>query len=163
MSAAAARMEHGRRERLLRVMGVTPWRLRGHEATAVEAPVAVVTAPAFGTDAVCVLVVPSGCTARQLDLIGRALLGFGPVLARAARIEVIDGAVSSVPLARAYLVFGEAQAHALGREMSAAVMSSAHIVLVDEPARILTEPAAKRRLWSGLRTLRRALLAATNS
>jgi hypothetical protein len=162
MTVTAARMESGRRERLLRVMGVTPWRLRGQGAPAVEASSAAVATRAFAADTVCVLVVPSGCTARQLDLIGRALIGFGPVLARAARIEVIDGAVSAVPIATAYLVFGEAQAHALGRELPVAVMSGAHIVLVDEPARILTEPAAKRRLWSGLRALRRGLPAANS-
>lgn len=62
-----------------------------------------------------------------------------------------------VPEARAYLVFGEAQAHALGRKLPAAVLHRAQIVLADEPALVLTSAAAKRRLWNALRSVRRAL------
>jgi len=65
-----------------------------------------------------------------------------------------------VPEAQAYLVFGEAQAHALGRALPAAVMHQAQIVLADEPALVLTSADAKRRLWNALRSVRRALAAA---
>ena len=64
-----------------------------------------------------------------------------------------------VPHAPAYLVFGQAQAHALGRALPAQVMRDAHIVLADAPADILAQSVAKRRLWQALRTLRRALAA----
>jgi hypothetical protein len=56
-----------------------------------------------------------------------------------------------------YLVFGQAQAHALGRELPAAVMSEAHIALVDEPGPLLFGADGKRRLWAALRQARRAL------
>ena len=62
----------------------------------------------------------------------------------------------AVPHARAYLVFGAPQAHALGRELPAQVVQQAHIVLADEPAALLAA-AAKRRLWQALRSLRKAL------
>ena len=64
-----------------------------------------------------------------------------------------------VPHAPAYLVFGQAQAHALGRALPASVMRDAHIVLADTPAEILAQANSKRRLWQALRTLRRALAA----
>lgn len=147
------------RARVLRALGVTPWRLRSVAASTPEVIVAGVVAesPASTTD--CVVVVPAGCKARELDLLGRAFCTFGPKLARAARIEV--GADSTrIPHARAYLVLGEAQAHALGRDLPAEVMHQAHIVLADTPAEVLAGGAGKRRLWSALRNLRRALAAA---
>jgi len=64
---------------------------------------------------------------------------------------------SAVPPVRAYLVFGQAQAHALGRELPAAVMNQAQIVLADEPSQVLANGGGKRRLWTALRQLRRAL------
>jgi hypothetical protein len=101
---------------------------------------------------------PDGCAARELDLLGRALAAYGPALARAGRITVRDGRpVAAVPPVRAYLVFGQAQAHALGRELPAAVMNQAQIVLADEPHEVLATGAGKRRLWTALRQLRRAL------
>ena len=66
------------------------------------------------------------------------------------------------PAARAYLVFGEGQAHALGRKLPTEVMQRAQIVLVDEPSHVLLQAASKRRLWIALRTLRRALAGATS-
>jgi hypothetical protein len=156
---AVALASTGRRERLLRVMGVTPWRLRA-PASAANETVAVAFTAAVDA-ATCVVIVPAGCTGRELDLVGRALHGFGPAFARAARLEVRDGNIGGVPPAGVYLVFGEEQARALGRELSASVLASAHIVLVDEPSRVLAEAAAKRRLWNALRTLRRAMLAST--
>ena len=109
----------------------------------------------------CVAVLPQGCSARELDLLGRALATCGAALARAARVTVSDGQLAAdVPEARAYLVFGEAQAHALGRALPAAAMHQAQIVLADEPALLLTSAGAKRRLWNALRSVRRTLAAA---
>lgn len=109
------------------------------------------------------VVLPQGCGTRELDLIGRALGACGAVLARAARVTVSGGQLAGeVPVARAYLVFGEMQAHALGRALPAAVMRDAQIVLADEPALVLARAEAKRRLWNALRSLRRALAAAGN-
>jgi hypothetical protein len=106
----------------------------------------------------CIVLLPAGCSPRELDLIGRALMTGGAAVARAARIEVSNGQLPAAPPeARAYLVFGEAQAHALGRELPAAVLSRAHIVLADEPAGVLGSGEGKRRLWNALRNLRRAL------
>jgi hypothetical protein len=106
----------------------------------------------------CVVVLPEGCSVRELDLLGRALNGCGAGLARAARLTVTGGQIAgTIPQARAYLVFGEAQAHALGRSLPAAVMHQAQIVLADEPAQVLLHADAKRRLWSALRSVRRVL------
>ncbi len=146
---------HDHRSRVLRALGVTPWvrrTLPGGAAVAAEA--------GDSADAVaCVVVLPAGCSTRELDLLGRALTAAGARLARAARVSVSGGQLAApVPEARAYLVFGEAQAHALGRCLPAAVMQQAQIVLADEPALLLTRADAKRRLWSALRSLRRALV-----
>jgi hypothetical protein len=145
------------RERVLRALGVTPWvrRLAAVEPV-VQADASPTEAAAFASGD-CIVVLPAGCSTRELDLVGRALMTCGPLVARAPRIEVRDGQLASVPQARAYLVFGEAQAHALGRELPAAVLSRAHIVLADEPAGVLASGAGKRRLWNALRSLRRAL------
>ena len=64
-----------------------------------------------------------------------------------------------VPHAPAYLVFGQAQAHALGRALPAKVMRDAHIVLADAPADILARGSCKRSLWHALRSLRRSMAA----
>ena len=145
-----------RRQRLLKAMGVTPWRLRAGEAVPVQAGSPVNDGPADERVA-CVVILPAGASEREQDLIGRALRACGPVMGRAARMEVGERGLGQVPVAAAYLVFGEAQARALGRELPAAVMSAAQIVLVDPPGAILADAAAKRRLWNGLRTLGRAL------
>jgi DNA polymerase III psi subunit len=146
-----------RRERLLRVMGVTPWRLRvGDVAPANDIQPA--NEAGVGEHVGCVVVLPAGSSARELDLLGKALRAFGPVTGRAARLEVGERGLGQVPVAAAYLVFGDAQAHALGRDLSAAALSAAQIVLVDPPSAILADPAAKRRLWNGLRALGRAFV-----
>ncbi|MET0330978.1 MAG: hypothetical protein ABW154_06060 [Dyella sp.] len=151
MSAAVASADH--RQRLLRALGVTPWVRR------VPVSISEVDSPAGAISSTdCVVVLPAGCTARELDLLGRALHSFGAALARAARVSVHEGALSSVPSARAYLVFGQAQAHALGRQLPAAVMNEAHIALVELPqSSWLSGAAAKRQLWMAMRGLRRAL------
>lgn len=143
------------RARVLRALGIMPWVRRA--ASAPVAELAPETAAAATGGGECVVVLPAGCSTRELDLIGRALLTGGPAMARAPRIEVRDGRLPAAPEARAYLVFGEAQAHALGRELPAARLGQAHIVLADEPADVLATGAGKRRLWSALRNLRRAL------
>lgn len=145
------------RERLLRALGMTPWVRRSVSSSANDAMPewAMDTVPALAGD--CVVVLPAGCAPRELDLLGRALLSCGPLVARAPRIEVAGGELPSAPEARAYLVLGEAQARALGRVLPAATLASAHIVLADEPASVLASGASKRRLWNALRNLRRAL------
>lgn len=144
------------RERALRALGITPWVRRNVAPTVVAEPVSLDTPPAVAAGD-CVVLLPAGCSPRELDLVGRALMSCGPVLARAPRIEVSNGRLPAAPEARAYLVFGEAQAHALGRELPAAALSRAHIVLADEPGGVLSSGAGKRRLWNALRSLRRAL------
>jgi len=157
MSVAPA--SHGsasRRTRMLRALGVTPW-VRRAVAVPAEAWMEPAAVPVV-VPASCVVLLPDGCAARELDLLGRALAAYGPELARAGRILVKDGRPgSAVPPVRAYLVFGQAQAHALGRELPAAVMNQAQIVLADEPSQVLANGGGKRRLWTALRQLRRAL------
>ncbi len=149
------------RDRVLRALGVTPWVRRAMPdllpGLAESNPLMMDAAAGIA----CVVVLPEGCSTRELDLLGRALNACGAALARAARITVSDGQLAAdLPEARAYLVFGEAQAHALGRGLPAAAMHQAQIVLADEPALVLTSAGAKRRLWSALRSLRRALATA---
>jgi hypothetical protein len=151
MSALIASPAH--RTRVLRALGVVPWRRRAMAAMQ-ELSVAEPAAN-YAVNAAVVVVLPPGCAVRELDLLGRALCAFGPHLARAARVEASDA--MQVPHARAYLVFGQAQAHTLGRALPADVMRDAHIVLVDAPAEILGQAPAKRRLWQALRSVYRAL------
>ncbi|WEN16259.1 hypothetical protein PY254_06215 [Rhodanobacter sp. AS-Z3] len=157
---AQSSFDAGHRDRVLRALGVTPWIRRGLPVAAVqcnESGAGVdATTDAAGPVA-CVVVLPDGCTTRELDLVSRALMGCGAVLARAARVVVREGQLAVAPEAQAYLVFGEAQAHALGRALPAAVMHRAQIVLVDEPAQVLIHAEAKRRLWNALRSVRRTL------
>ncbi|GAB2565866.1 hypothetical protein ISP15_13630 [Dyella jejuensis] len=152
MSATAASPAH--RARMLRALGVVPWRRR--EAAA--APIAQLgeTPAEIAASNGVVVVLPRGCAVRELDLIGRALYAFGPRLARAPRIEAAENEAMAVPHAGAYLVFGQAQAHALGRALPAEVMRDAQIVLADAPADLLAQAASKRRLWQALRAMRRA-------
>lgn len=158
MTAAVAPAAQTHREQVLRAMGVTVYRLRdATSAAAADAPAGVVPAPVHAT---CVLVLPAGCTPRQLDLVGRAMTAFGAAFARAPRIEVVDGEVAvAVPVATAYLAFGEAQARALGRVLPAAAMAAAQVALLDVPAR-LSDAAGKRGLWNAMKALRRSLRAA---
>lgn len=153
MSALVA--SPGHRERVLRALGVVPWRLRAVAPAPVESMVS--AAAELPIQGGVVVVLPSGCAVRELDLIGRVLCAFGPQLARAARIEATDTETMQVPHVRAYLVFGQAQAHALGRVLPADVMRDAHIVLADAPADVLGQAASKRRLWHALRSMRRAV------
>ena len=141
------------RARLLRALGVTPW--QRHQPSNTDDQAIAAPADSLAT-AECVVLLPAGCAARELDLLGRAFRALGPVLARAARIEIGEAPVR-IPHARAYLVLGEAQAHALGRDLPAETMHRAHIVLADTPAGVLAGADGKRRLWSALRSLRRAL------
>lgn len=145
------------RARALRALGVTPWVQRAGRGVPVVEPMQAAADLALGV--ACVVVLPESCSTRELDLLGRLLNTCGATLARAARVRVIGGQLADdVPHARAYLVFGEAQAHALGRALPAAAMHRAQIVLADELALVLTGADAKRRLWSALRNLRRGLI-----
>lgn len=158
MSAVVASPVH--RARVLRTLGVVAWQRRTVIGTAPAAsPVQSADVQQTSASAGVVVVLPTGCAVRELDLLGRALSAFGAQLARAPRIEALGDETMQVPHVPAYLVFGQAQAHALGRALPAQVMRDAHIVLADTPADILTQASAKRRLWQALRTLRRALVA----
>jgi len=153
------------RARVLRALGVTPWVRHTAQGASIDMAepdqAAGVSVDSFSATVACVVVLPQSCSTRELDLLGRAFSGCGAMLARAARVTVSgDQLAANVPEARAYLVFGEAQAHALGRMLPAAVLHRAQIVLADEPALVLTSADAKRRLWSALRSLRRALATA---
>lgn len=144
------------RARLLRALGVTPWVRRQPSST--EAPVVLDASELQAAPGDSVVLLPAGCPVALLDLLGRAFSAYGPSLARAARIEVAaDGQLGHVPEVRAYLVFGQAQAHALGRVLPASVLNRAQIVLADEPHEIRASGEGKRRLWNALRSLRRAL------
>lgn len=146
------------RERVLHALGLARWQRR----PAALAPLAAIGGmpQADMAHAECVVLLPAACGARELDLLGRALSSGGAALARAARVQVLPGeAEIAVPHARAYLACGEAQAHALGRSLPMQATAQAQIVLVDEPARLLGDAAAKRRLWLALRTLQRSLAA----
>ena len=153
------------RARVLRALGMTPWVRRASPAVTVGTVEPMTTANAATDRAAgvaCVVVLSEGCSTRELDLLGRALSACGTTWARAARVTVSGGQLAAdVPEARAYLVLGEAQAHALGRTLPAAVLQAAQIVLADELALVLTSANAKRRLWSALRSLRRALATAS--
>lgn len=155
--AGTTELDAARRARVLHELGVVPWtRRQGRAIDGLDATPAA-SAVASGTVA-CVLVIPDGCSAREMDLLGRTLNACGPVLARAARVIARDGQLlGDVPEARVYLVFGEAQAHALGRSLSAAAMHRAQIILADEPSLVLGSAASKRGLWNALRGVRRAL------
>lgn len=154
MSAA---MASDRRQEVLRALGITPWVRR--ELAVADEPVSASSDAAPSRR--CVVLIPAGGDVRAMDLLGRALSACGAELARAGRISVSAGAVSApVPHAPVYLAFGQAQAHALGRELPAAVTGQAHIALVDEPAQLLVDASSKRRLWAALRQVRRALASA---
>jgi hypothetical protein len=150
------------RVRLLRALGITPWTRRALASGAVS-KVGMDSAAEPGAEAAagsaCVVVLGAGNSTRELDLLGRALNACGAALARAARVTVSAGQLHEVPAASAYLVFGEAQAHALGRGLPVAVMQRAQIVLVDDLAQVLIDAGAKRRLWGALRRLRQTLAA----
>ncbi|MCP1373553.1 hypothetical protein [Dyella lutea] len=154
-------MLDARRQQVLQAMGITPWVRRVRESGApAEEPM--LDAPAVEPPvARCIVVLPAQLPPRTMDVLGRALQAAGAGIARAGRVLVADGQTqASVPHAPAYLVFGQAQAHALGRELPAAVMSQAHIALVDAPEALFAGAEGKRRLWAALRQLRRALAVA---
>ena len=147
-----------RQREVNRLLGLSPMRLRTRgPMMADSATAAVGDAAADMSGAACVLILPAGCSPATLDMLGRAVQAYGPTLARAARIEVRDGRLPDVPAARAYLAFGSEQAQALGRELPAAVLAAAEVVLVDPPMALQGDAAAKRRLWTAMRTVRRAL------
>lgn len=142
------------RARVLRALGLMPWVRREQGgaplAHAEAAPVlAAAAASAF------VLVLPQDVGAPERDMLARALAAADVMFAQAPQVSPRDGELLDVPVAAAYLVFGQAQAHALGRCLDAAALQRAQIVLVDAPSALLVDAAAKRRLWTALRGLRR--------
>ena len=150
-----------RRHEVLHALGITPWVRRMRAETVDESPAPMVDVVAQAAPARCVVVLPAQLPTRAMDLLGRALHAAGAEVARAGRITVADGQpTAAVPHAPVYLVFGQAQAHALGRELPATVMGAAHIALVDEPDALFGGADGKRRLWAALRQLRRALAGA---
>lgn len=154
MPAMGADRPGSHRARVLRALGVTPWVRRSVARVADAEPLPATMAADVG----CVVILPEVCSTRELDLLGRAFNACGATLARAPRIRASGSELTGdVPEARVYLVFGDAQAHALGRALPSAVMNQAQILLADDPALVLTSAGAKRRLWSALRSLRRAL------
>jgi hypothetical protein len=157
---ARPRVSAAHRARVLRALGVTPWVRRSVASGLVEAAAELLeSVDAIESGQRCVVVLAQGASGRELSLLDRALRSAGPALAQAVHVAVRDGQLVEVPPADAYLVFGEAQAHALGRTLAADVLQRAQIVLVDPLAALLSDPAAKRRLWMALRGLRRTLAA----
>ncbi|MEO7072702.1 MAG: hypothetical protein ABI300_06900 [Rhodanobacter sp.] len=152
-------MSDAHRMRVLRALGVTPW-VRRASALDASPTGALEASEVIGPGNACVVVLAPEASRRQLGLLDQALASGGPALARAPRVVTRDGQLGDVPPAAAYLVFGEAQAHALGRALPADTLRSAQIVLVDALPAVLTDPSAKRRLWVALRGLRRTLAAA---
>ncbi|WP_250625137.1 hypothetical protein [Pinirhizobacter soli] len=147
-----------RQREVNRLLGLSPVRLRARGPMMADSATPAAGEPAADmSGAACVLILPAGCSPSALDMLGRAVQAYGPTLARAARIEVRDGRLPDVPAARAYLAFGSEQAQALGRELPAAVLAAAEVVLVDSPTTLQGDAAAKRRLWTAMRTVRRAL------
>jgi hypothetical protein len=146
-----------RQREVNRLLGVSPMRLRSRSPVMADSAAAATGQVATAPGAACVLILPAGCSPGALDMLGRAVQAYGPTLARAARIEVRGGRLTDVPAARAYLAFGSEQAQALGRELPAAVLAAAEVVLVDPPTALQGDGAAKRRLWTAMRTVRRAL------
>lgn len=143
------------RRRLLHAMGVTPYALRvragGDEPVVAEHAAATGGAEEVG----CVLMLPGGYDRRQLAVLEQAMRSLGAGFAPAVHVTVVDGQPSGpVPAASAYLAFGEAQAHALGRNLSAEVMAAADVVLLDQPQTLL-QADGKRRLWQALGGVRR--------
>ncbi|HET7268740.1 MAG TPA: hypothetical protein VFJ15_11580 [Oleiagrimonas sp.] len=147
------------RHRVLRALGVTPYGLRAPCRADESAPSAAdagapTCAPAVDATSACVLVMPADCAKRERNLVEQIMCALGGVFAEAVRVEVTAGQLPSVPSARAYLAFGKAQAHALGRVLPADVMAVAEVLLVDAPD-VLFDAAAKRRLWQAVSGLRR--------
>ncbi len=72
--AVLAHASSAHRERVLRALGVTPWVRRVPSDAAVEATE---IAPAAVSSGECVVLLPAGCSQRELDLVGRALMTSG--------------------------------------------------------------------------------------
>lgn len=141
-----ATMDH--RQRVLRALGVTPYRLRGRAGATPPSPEAGEAA------ARCVLVVADDCDARQRTLLDHIVRAFGRRLVVTARIPVAGGELATpLPPADAYLAFGDAQVRALERGLPAAP-ADAQVLRLAAPADLF-QAAGKRRLWQALRVLRR--------
>jgi hypothetical protein len=146
MNAAASHVDAVHRARVLRALGMVPWVRRAAPTPLATQEDITAAPPVQGDDApgACVVVLPGGCATRELDLLGRTFGACGAWLARAARVSVNAAGelAEAPPAARAYLVFGETQAHALGRSLPAEVMQRAQNVLVDQPTQVLSHAAS---------------------
>lgn len=138
------------RRRVLRALGVTAYGLRVEFRADADAGAGESTE----ATATCVLVMPGDCGARERQRVEQVMQALGGLFAEAAQVEVMAGELPSVPAARAYLAFGTAQAHALGRTLSTDVMAAAEVLLLDAPDALATA-AGKRRLWQAVSGLRR--------
>ncbi|HET8553550.1 MAG TPA: hypothetical protein VFL78_01895 [Rhodanobacteraceae bacterium] len=149
--SASMPLAAGRRQHILRALGVTPYALRGRrEVDALPVPEGDGAGPVS-----CVLVMPEGCTERLQRLVMRIMQALGDGFAGAPRVVVKAGDLDApAPAASAYLAFGETQARALGRSLPTAVMAAAEVLLLDEPQALL-EAGGKRRLWQAVSGLRR--------
>lgn len=158
MSMAASTVaDH--RQRVLRALGVVPYVRRARQKTVADTPAGaagnVAMPPTVAGLLPCVLVLPEGCTERQQHLLARVMQALGKGFARAPSVVVAGRDLHEpVPHASAYLVFGEAQARALGRSLPTAVMTAAEVLLLDDPQALL-QGDGKRRLWQAIGGLRR--------
>lgn len=139
----------GRRLRLLRAMGVVPYRL--HVQGSVHDPELKAAQPG---PAACVLVLPQDCAKRPLAVLEKALdLLRADVAARIERVVVVDGRTDGdVPAAPVYVAFGPVQAAAVGQCLGAKGATDASVIPLDAPDALLGA-AGKRQLWHLLRRL----------
>lgn len=145
MSVVAPSRTDGQRLRRLTAMGLQPWVLRDAVSR---------------TDSLrCVVIVPAAALAdtRQRQLIDLAVACLGLPDTAVMHLTVRDNRLTATAAATpAYLVFGQAQAQALGSASSTDQLKRACIALVDEPAQLLRTPVRKRDLWLAVKAVRRA-------
>lgn len=94
------------------------------------------------------------CAAHEREAVLPALRAIGLDPERATWLA--PDALTSLPAAANYLVFGEPLARALGAELPTAQQQAARIVVAAAPAQ-WRDAAAKRRLWQVLKPLARSL------
>ncbi|HEX7341110.1 MAG TPA: hypothetical protein VF269_02420 [Rhodanobacteraceae bacterium] len=155
MTVTAA-VDANHRQRILHALGVTMYALRGNcrPMSAGDSAIAAPPWPATGPGTVA-LVLPEGVTARERGQVDRIMQALGGAFVQAPGLVVTAGELPApVPPATVYLVFGKAQAQALGRGLDTDVMAQAEVLLLDSPDRLF-QAEGKRRLWQALGGLRR--------
>jgi DNA polymerase III psi subunit len=92
-------------------------------------------------------------------LLPQLLRSLGVADAAARRIETaVDGSLTALPEAPAYLMIGAAAARACSAHLSIERQNTLMLVVIDdEPAIVLRDAAAKRALWQQLKPLARRL------